>query len=327
MRTGIKGLALLIAWTWLSSAHGQEKEAALLRHEASALCMGTKFHCVLYGKEQAGMVKAADAAFQYGREMEQLFSDYLEDSELNLLCQSAPAPRKTSDELFEVLQWSIRLAEFTNGAFDPTVGHMSRIWRRAKRRNEMPGEAEIIRALSLANWRNLELDAAKRTARVSPGTLLDLGAIAKGWTAEAMLKKLAAAGYPQALVACSGDIAAGAAPPNEKGWRVAIRPFGDSGESAEKPAIQEKIVFLTDCSVSTSGAAFQYFEYEGKKQSHLIDPRTGRALTVDRACAVIAPRGAVADALATACCVLGTADALPKDPAIMQGVTIEIWNR
>ena len=122
------------------------------------------------------------------------------------------------------------------------------------------------------------------------GMLLDVGGIAKGYTADETLKVLRARGIRRALVAASGDLAIGDSPPGTKGWRVGIF---------------RHVFFLHNIAVSTAGDAEQFLETGGVRYSHIIDPKTGMGLTNRVAVTVLARKGIEADGLDTAICVLG----------------------
>jgi len=142
-------------------------------------------------------------------------------------------------------------------------------------------------------WRNVVLDKKHRAVTLKlAGMQLDLGAIAKGYAGDEALKTLGGLGVKQALIAVSGDIVAGDAPPGADGWRVGLEPAG--GE-----------IFLRNAAVSTSGDTEQFREIGGVRYSHIINPKTGLGLTSAIAVTVIARRGLDADPIATAVSVMG----------------------
>src|SRR5438067_8143406 len=116
----------------------------------------------------------------------------------------------------------------------------------------------------------MALDRDARTVRLTkPGMLLDLGAIAKGYTGDEVVRLLKGRGLPRCLVAAGRDVVAGDAPPGAKGWTVGVAPLADP---LAKP---ERYLLLENAAVSTSGDAEQYVEIEGKRYSHIVDPHTG----------------------------------------------------
>lgn len=286
---------LLAAFLWL--------QAPLERFERIEPCMGTLFRVVVYAPTAASATAALDAAFARARALDAMLSDYRPDSELNRL-STRWSP--TSPELFTLLVTARQLSRDTAGAFDITLAPLVRLWRDARATRRLPSPAELRRARRRSGWRRVHLDHARRLVRLSPGTQLDLGGIAKGFTAGEMLALLRARGLPHALVAASGDIVAGEAPPGSPGWRI-------------KPDWTNQTLLIANAAVSTSGDTHQWVEIQGERYSHIIDPRTGLGLRHSSPVTVIAPSGAEADALATAFSVLRrdkAASLLRRRPAV-----------
>jgi thiamine biosynthesis lipoprotein len=125
--------------------------------------------------------------------------------------------------------------------------------------------------------------------------LLDVGGIAKGYAADEALRVLRGRGLNRALVAASGDLAIGDAPEGETGWRIGVEPT--DGVSRQ--------LTLVNTAVSTSGDTEQFVEIDGKRYSHIVDPKTGMGLTNRIGVTVVAPKGIVSDSVATAVCVMG----------------------
>lgn len=228
-------------------------------------------------------------------------SDYRAESELMLLGRQAGGPPvRVSEDLFRVLARAQEFARRSNGAFDATIGPLSFLWRRARRRHEIPDAESIAHARGLVGYRNLVLNSEARTAQLRKrGMLLDLGGIAKGYAADAALAVLKEHGIERALIAAGGDIGASRPPPEKPGWRVAIAPLDSPGESPDRS------IWLSDAAVSTSGDAEQHLEVGGARYSHIIDPKTGLALQGRSSVTVLARDATASDALATAVSVLG----------------------
>jgi thiamine biosynthesis lipoprotein len=262
--------------------------------------MGTTFRIVLYARDADQAGRAADAALARVAALDAALSDYRADSELMALCARAGGPPvEIGPDLSRVLaaagQWAVR----SGGAFDPTVGPLVRLWRRARRIGEMPDAAALARARSLVGFAKLEVDGAARTARLAEaGMQLDLGGIAKGDAADEAQAVLRAHGITRALVAAGGDVVVTGAPPGRRGWTVAVSLPAPLLDPALPP------LELTDAAVSTSGDAEQFVVIDGVRYSHIVDPRTGLGLAGRSAAAVVARHGAAADALATAVSVM-----------------------
>ena len=206
---------------------------------------------------------------------------------------------KLSDDLWTVLAFSQQVSEQSGGAFDVTVGPLTKLWPRARRQKALP-EPELFQAAkSAVGYRHLWLDSQARTAQLlKPNMRLDLGGIAKGYAADEALAAIKQLGLTRALVRASGDIAAGDAPPGETGWLVGIAPL----DPDEKP---QRFVRLANMAISTSGDSRQHLEIGGKRYSHILDPRTGLGVEGHSSVSVIAPRGIAADSVATAVSILG----------------------
>ena len=298
---------IFVCAAFSSSSCGAER---MQRFEYARPLMGTEFRIVLYGADQARADAAADAAFDRIAELEDELSDYDPQSELARLGRSTDGelptdPIRVSEDLFDVLALAVEVCDASGGAFDVTVGPYVRLWRRARRQGELPSRARLDEASVSVGRRGLELDPARRTVRLcAPAMRLDLGGIAKGYAVDRALDVLEARGIESALVAGGGDIRLGHAPPGRPGWEIGLVELGAPG-SPDAPG-----VVLADAAISTSGDLERYVELDGKRYSHVIDPRSGWALEERRLVTVIAEDGARADALATAVCVLGAEDGI-----------------
>ena len=321
------------------AAHGADgkggQRSALLQQQRPL--MGTRFTIQLHhadsADDRARAVRAMDLAWDLAERIEQAASDYRADSELTLLT-SRPVgqPLELGEHLAPLLQQALRMAELSDGAFDPTVGHLSLLWRRARRQGAPPTADRLTHAMERTGWRHLTwVGQAGRTAVVlgRDDLRLDLGGIGKGYAADAMLELLAGHGFDRAAVAAAGDLRLGRPPPGEDGWPVKLAPFGRVGSEAVAASGEgddagpgpgrgfrvvatagaadrfEPDVRLAGKAVSTSGDRQQFFEHEGRRYSHIIDPRTGLGLGHEQAVIVIAPTATEADALATALNVIG----------------------
>jgi thiamine biosynthesis lipoprotein len=271
----------------------------LIRFEFSEPHMGTTFRIVFYAPDEAVAKEAAKAAFARIDELNRIMSDYLEESELMRLCKKPNEWVRVSDDLFTILARGRKLSEATDGAFDVTVGPLVRLWRRSRRTLELPPADALRKALALVGYRNFELDPATQSVRLNiPGMLLDLGGIAKGYAADAALRVLLRFGFVHALVAAGGDIVVSEAPPGAEGWKIAL-------EAPLKDQSAPTSLLLKNAAVSTSGDANQFVTIDGKRYSHIVDPKTGMGLVGRRAVTVVATGGAFADGYASALCVLG----------------------
>jgi thiamine biosynthesis lipoprotein len=244
-------------------------------------------------------------------EIDALMSANRPDSELSLINAAAGiAPVPVSPELMTVLEKARYFAEASGGAFDPTVGPLVKLWGIGSDGPEEaspPDPEKIAEALGLINWRNLILDRSPGTAFLAgQGMSLDLGAIAKGYAADELVRILREAGLNRAIIDLGGNIyALGVRVPKSSGekdlpWRIGIQnPLDDRG-------VYTGIVELKDCSVVTSGVYERFFIHNGKRYHHILDTATGFPVENSLlSVTIIASSSMDADALSTAVFALG----------------------
>lgn len=262
--------------------------------------MGTVFRLVFYARSDSQAREAARAVFDMVDSLNASMSDYLPESELNRLCALAGTGKKMtlSRDLWDILNISREYSVKSGGAFDITIGNLSRLWRRGRHLQQIPDSARIRDALALTGYRLIRFyPDSQQVELTKAGMQLDLGGIAQGYAADACLRTLARFGIRSALADAGGDIAAGDPPPGKTGWEVET-PAEDG-----KPAT----VFVRNCGITSSGAQYRYLEYNGLRYSHIIDPKTGLGLTHRHLVTVQAPSATEADAWATALSVSGKA--------------------
>lgn len=260
--------------------------------------MGTLFKITCYAPDKTLAEKAAKEAFAQAEKINAVGSDYIADSELLGLSQKPiNTPITVSPLLYQLVSEAKSMAELTKGAYDPTIGPLTKLWRESRRRKAIP-EAEILStALQSFGYTSLLCDEKKQSITLKKsGMRLDLGGIAKGQAADAMLAVFFKYDIPSTSITAGGDVRLGNPPPETKGWQVGVRTFDKNKESST--------LTLSNCAVSTSGDLQQSIEINGVRYAHIINPQTGLGLTKPVAATVIAPTATQSDALATACCVL-----------------------
>jgi FAD:protein FMN transferase len=292
LRTGLISLALLFAVA---------ANRPLQRYEAVEPHMGTLVKISLYTSDEQSAATAFRAAFDRIADLDRILSDYKPDSELNQLTGKAVGHAvPASNDLCTVLAASQELAEATRGAFDITQGPVIRLWRAARVERRVPEAAALKDAASRSGFRKLHVDVRERTVTLDQaGMALDVGAIGKGYAASESLAVLRARGIRSGLVAVSGDLAFGDAPPGRSGWRIDIHN-GDP-ELGGVPRVLE----LTNAAVSTSGPSEQHLDVDDRRYSHVIDPASLMGLVDDITVTVIARSGLDADGLDTAVSLIG----------------------
>jgi thiamine biosynthesis lipoprotein len=260
--------------------------------------MGTELRMVLFAPDEKVAGEASWAVFETVDQLEQVISDYREESELEKVEPiAAVRPKVISDELYRIIDASLRLARLTDGAFDITVKPVVELWREARRSGRLPDPAALEAARSKVGHDKVLMNPRTRSLRLAvPGMRLDFGGIGKGWAADKALQVLKEHGVTRALIDAGGDLRLGQAPPGESGWRVEIEDQGKTRST----------ILLSECAVATSGDYYQFVEIGGERYSHIVDPRTGIGVRHAGTVTVVAADGATADALATALSVLPT---------------------
>lgn len=289
----------------LSTLTGNQQctESEILnRYEFQEVHMGVQWRILLYATDEVIANKASQNAFARVKELNKVLSDYDPESELNKLCRlSGPGkPIKVSPPLLEVLKKSQALSQETKGAFDVTISPVVRLWRRARRQKLMPKNQRLQAARNKVGYESMKISLKDQTVELLKENMrLDLGGIAKGYAADVALAVLKKNGVSRAMIDASGDIVLGDSPPNTCGWKIGISSSDD-----QKGKI-DRYLLLHNMAVATSGDALQHVVIDGKRYSHIVDPRTGLGLTDQSRVTVIAPDGTTADSLASAISVFG----------------------
>ncbi|MBI1226233.1 MAG: hypothetical protein GC192_13450 [Bacteroidetes bacterium] len=266
----------------------------LKRYEFFRPLMGTEFHIVIYHRDSLVAKQAAEKAFQRVAVLEKVFSDYMENSEVSWLSDAGKATN-VSDELWTVLKYSQEVAERSEGAFDVSIGALSKLWRRAIREKEFPSEAEVGKAAATVGYKDIEMKGRNKSIKLDKeGMRLDFGGIAKGYAIDEAMAWLKVSDIRTALVDGGGDVLVGMPPPGKEGWEIEVPDKMVNGELVFKKSL------FKNTAIATSGDTYRYLEHDGKRYSHIIDPRTGYGLTNRRVVTVTAPTCMAADAWATA---------------------------
>ena len=228
------------------------------------------------------------------------------DSELSQVnARASVEPVVLSGDLWRVIAKAQDIAEQTEGSFDITIRPLADLWGFIWKEYRLPTDERLKAVLPRVNYRLVELDPEKRTVHfLAAGVSLDLGGIAKGYAVDCAIGKLRSIDVTNAMVKAGGDLRVIGAPPGKTNWIVQLEDPGKEGHRIKIP--------LRDAALSTSGNYENYFEIDGVRYSHILNPRTGRPVQGIAACTVIAPTCTESDAMATACFVYGVGKSLAK---------------
>ena len=259
--------------------------------------------------------RTADLAFEFesllARLDRQVFSTYAAESELSRLnMQPVGIPLPVSGELFEVLRLSQEISVLTGGAFDVTAGALVDLWGFGARDSTfggpgVPGENEIREASGRTGAEKLELVESASTATRLADIYIDLSAVAKGYAVDRMAELLQVRGLEDYFLEIGGELGISGRKPGFRSWRAAL-------EAPDAEAFDIHAVLSNRgerFGIAGSGSYRNFFELDGERYSHQIDPRNGRPIRHELAAAYVIDRStARADALATGLMVLGLAE-------------------
>lgn len=293
----------LLVWLLVSLVSSAKAQAELVRYEDSRVSMACTYSIAAYGKDETQLKQIVNDAFDEVDRIDRLMSHYKPDSPLSQLNQNAAQrPVNTDPELFAFLLECVRYSQKSDGAFDITVGPLMKAWGFFRGEGRMPSETELANVRQLIGYQHLILNVQEKTVRFNRfGMALDLGGIAKGYAVDRAVALLKQRGVSTALVSAGGSTIYGfGSPPATDAWEIQVQDPKD----ARKVAMTVK---LKDQTLSISGSAEKYFELDGKRYSHIMDPRTGRPVMDVLSVAVITKTGTAGDALDNVFYVQGVA--------------------
>jgi thiamine biosynthesis lipoprotein len=262
-----------------------------------AAIMGTRIGVELWHEDEAAARQAIDAVLAEFRRLDQALSPYVESSELNRVNQSAAQqPQIISQEFFELLRTSQDYSRLTDGAFDITFASIG--YQYDYRKGVKPDDQTIADALPLINYRLLRLNRDTSTVAFErEGMRIDLGGIAKGYAVDRAIGILQRHSIDHALVSAGGDSRL-LGDHRGRPWNIGIQaPRKKAGLAAVLP--------LSETAVSTSGDYERYFERDGVRYHHIINPKTGHSAGELRSVTLLGPNTTRTDALSTSVFVLG----------------------
>ncbi len=263
--------------------------------------MGTILEATVYRPSRDTRLAQADleAVHTEVLEIDQLMSLYRPESELVALnTRDGTGPIRINTPTLQILEASEHYRRLSGGALDISIQPLVELWGFYRmERTSIPPPAEIQAALGKIGADRLEVDQAAQTAMLATGSRLDLGGIAKGYAIDRAIAALGTREVPAALIDLGGNIGVLGQPPGGRRWSVGIQHPRESYLAG--------LLRFRDGAVATSGDYDRYFEVQGRRFSHLLDPRTGWPAEDLYAVTVIAPNATAADALSTAAFILG----------------------
>lgn len=282
--------------------------------------MGTVAEIAIPTRNERWAHVAIDAAFAELRRIDHTMSRFRSDSDVGRLNEAGGAWTPVSTDTGEVLSRAIRWAERSRGRFDPCLGGASELWDVAHR-SIPPGRDRWVGYAGAELWRTLDVEGTAAGARArldAPMARVDLGGIAKGFGVDRAVDALRGFGVTDGLVNVGGDLVALGADASGDPWVVGVR-------SPDDPGRMVATLRASDAAIATSGDYLRFFEHEGRRYHHLLDPVTGRPRrTATRSLTVRAPLCVDADAAATALFGAGRTglpDRIPPEIQVVHHIT------
>lgn len=269
--------------------------------------MGSRFEITVVARNQAQADYQIDQAVAEIRRIESLISSWdprSETSEINR--QAGIKPVKVSGELFELISRCLELSRLTDGAFDISYASMDRLWSFDGSMKDLPSAKEITASVARVGYQKIQLNRADQTVFLKEkGMKIGFGAIGKGYAADKAKDLLREKGVVAGIINASGDMSSWGTQPGGKPWQVAITNPMDKTKSFG-------LLPMAEGAVVTSGDYEKFVHFDGKRYSHIMDPRTGYPATGIASVTVFAPKAELADALSTAVFVMGIETGLDR---------------
>lgn len=269
-------------------------------HKRTLKLMGSRFDITVVAEDSITAKNHIESGIEEIDRIEKLISSWDENSQTSEINKYAGIkPVKVEAELFNLIERAMMISKLTDGAFDITYASMDKIWKFDGSMRKMPSEEDIRASVTKVGYNNILLDKEKLTVFLKiKGMKIGFGAIGKGYAADMAKKLLLAKGVTSGIINASGDMNSWGKQVDGNEWKVAItNPLNKNKVFALLP--------ISNGAVVTSGDYEKYVEFNGKRYSHIIDPRTGYPSTGIISVTVFAPKAELADALATSVFVMG----------------------
>ena len=275
--------------------------SAQVSEKRTVKLMGSRFDITIVAESQVRAQNAIDTAIAEIQRIEKCISSWDASSETSQINRNAGVqPVKVSNELFELIQRSLQVSAVTGGAFDISFASIDKVWHFDGRMTQMPSKESIQASVEKVGYQNLVLNRQEQTVFLKlPGMKIGFGAIGKGYAADKVRTLMKDMGIPAGIINASGDLTTWGYKSDGTEWKVGIT----------NPLNQNKVFSwfpVVEAAVATSGNYEKYVVFNGKKYTHIIDPRTGYPATGLVSVTIFAKSAELCDALATAVFIMGT---------------------
>ncbi|MCV2484319.1 FAD:protein FMN transferase [Flavobacterium sp. SH_e] len=271
------------------------------KYSKSLKLMGNSFTITVVAVNEKTGNEYINLAIEEIRRIEKLLTTYREDSQTNLINDSAGIkPVKVDLEVFNLIDRSIGISRITQGAFDISYGSIDKsLWNFDKSMAKLPDAAAALKMVHLIDYRNIILDRENTTVFLKEkGMRIGFGGIGKGYAAEMAKQVLLKHNVQSGIINASGDLSAWGLQPDGRKWTIGVA-------DPDSPNAAFSYMEISNRAVATSGNYEKFITIGGKKYSHTIDPKTGLPITGIKSVTIIASNAEFADAMATPIAVMG----------------------
>jgi thiamine biosynthesis lipoprotein len=273
-------------------------------YKADKKLMGSDFQFILNAETDDEGKQLLNECIEEVKRIETLITEFSDDSETALVNKNAGiCPVKVSDEMYKLIERSVQISRLTNGSFDITAGILKKLYNFKNIKFEMPSREKINESLDLTGHAKIKLLGNNKVFLEKRGMRIGYGAIGKGYAANQTMKLMKNKGVMGGVINASGDLCAWGTKWDGSSWKAGVA----------NPDSSDDILLwleLNGLSIATSGNYEQYFDLNGVRYSHNIDPRTGRPVTDIKSVSVVSPHAELSDALATGITVMGIKNGL-----------------
>ena len=261
--------------------------------------MGSDFELIVVAEdEETGNILLNEGVAEIQR-LENLLTEFKENSQTSLLNKNAGIQGvKVDDEVYHLIKRSINISSITQGAFDITAGALKSLYNFKNKQTAFPSQVAIQEKMNTVGYKHILLQENNSVYLEKQGMHIGFGAIGKGYAADKVKTLWKSKGVKSGVINASGDLTAWGLQPDNKPWKIGI---------ADPMDINKILLWLPvdNASVATSGNYEQYFELNGIRYSHNIDPRTGIPARFIKSVTIISISAELSDALATAVTIMG----------------------
>ena len=284
---------------------GQESISDIKLLKQTRMIMGTFAEVSIYSNDEKTAGKAIEGALDEMERMDRIMSNYKSDSELSLVNKkAAKSPVPCNAELLDVIEQSQYYSELSGGAFDITISPIVALWGFFREKGHVPPDKEIEKLLPAVSYKNIVINKSNDTKK--PATIflkntqtqIDLGAIGKGYAVDKALENIKKCGIDNGCINLGGNIYVLGTPPGKNAWKIGVQHPRNVNEILGYLELKNE-------ATATSGDYERFFEFNGKRYSHIINPQTGTPVSGTIATTIVAPTGTEVDALSTIVFVLG----------------------